>query len=109
MGTYWAGGSGWVYPNYVIGIIPYNSTDALQMVIVQKYNTLSSTCSNATIIGFENAPLGAAANVITFSTNPFSDNTLITFNINSGLPITVGKELSAGVYIVLINTPVFYY
>ena len=51
MGTYWAGGPGWAYPNYVIGIDPNNISttpvDAPQMVIAQKYTSLASSCNTS--------------------------------------------------------------
>jgi len=51
MGTYWAGGPGWAYPNYVIGIDPNNiattPVDAPQMPVVETYTTLAASCNAA--------------------------------------------------------------
>ena len=48
LGTYWAGGPDWPYPNYIISCEPSSGTDAPQMVVLEEYTDFISGCSPIT-------------------------------------------------------------
>ena len=103
MGTYWAGGPGWAYPNYVIGIDPNNiattPVDAPQMPVVQNYTTLAASCNAAmplTLLDFY-GQIGKQGTQLNWSTSNEVNNAYFSIerSTNGSEYVSIGQLAAA--------------